>query len=199
MLVSIVSVANQINSKVARLSIFCLLCISAFGLSAFAAESVLTAGQAREWHERCISLKPKINEAYRGQDAALRLSIKVPSGYYLVPKDLSENAYIDVTIVNHSNYISNQCIHEGWVLYGIPKRVSTSGVLLVYEGEPRDGLSGSYCDDVASFGEVYKVFCNRANRWTTIVHPITKRKITLDGWSIPLEVIVETANNLKPI
>ena len=159
----------------------------------------MTAEQTREWYERCISLKPKVNEAYRVQDAILGLSIKVPSGYYLVPKDLSKGGYVDLTIVNHDSYISNQCIHERWLLYGTPKRGSTSGVLLVYEGELRDGLSGIYCDDVVSFGEAYKVFCNRANRWTTVIHPITKRKITLDGWSIPLETIVKTANNLKPI
>lgn len=183
-----------------RLSVFFgFLCISVFGVSTVAAESVLTAEQAREWHKRCISSKPKMNEAYRAQDAILRLSIKVPSGYYLAPKDLSKGGNADLTIVNYSSYISNQCIHERWLLYGIPKLGSTSGVLLVYEGKPRDGLSGTYCDDVASFGETYKVFCNRASRWTTVIHPITKRKITLDGWSIPLEVIVKTANNLKPI
>ncbi len=183
-----------------QLSIFFgFLCISVFGVSTVTAERALTALPAREWHERCISLKPKMNEAYRVQDAILRLSIKVPSGYYLVPKDLSKGGYIDLTIVNYDSYISNQCIHERWLLYGTPKRGSTSGVLLVYEGELRDGLSGTYCDDVVSFGEAYKVFCNRANRWTTIIHPITQRKITLDGWSIPLETIVKTANNLKPI
>ena len=164
-----------------------------------ASEIGLTSEQAREWHKRCISFKPKMNEAYRVNDAILGLSIKVPSGYYLVPKALSKSGYIDATIVNHANYVSNQCVHERWVLYGIPKRGSTSGLLLIYEGEPRDGLSGTYCHNVVSFGGAYKVFCNRANRWATIVHPITKRKITLDGWSIPLEVIVKTANNLKPI
>jgi len=164
-----------------------------------AAEGGLASEWAREWHERCISSKTRMNEAYRAQDAMLELSIKVPSGYYLVPKDLSKNSYSDVTIVNHDKYIINQCIHERSVLYGIPQIGSTSGVLLIYEGYPRDGLSGTYCDDVASFGGAYKVFCNRANRWTTIIHPITQRKITLDGWSIPLEAFVKTANNLKPI
>ena len=199
MLVSVVSIASQINSKVARFSFYGFLYVSVFGVLTVAAESVLTVEQAREWHERCIHLKPKLNEAYRVQDANLRLSVKVPSGYYLVPKDLSKGGYTDLSIVNHYSYISNQCIHERWLLYGTPKRGSTSGVLLVYEGEPRDGLSGTDCGDVVSFGEAYKVFCNRANRWTTIIHPITQRKITLDGWSIPLEAIVKTANNLKPI
>ncbi len=108
----IVGIANQIKSKVAGFPLVCLLCISAFGVSTLATESGLTPGQAREWYERCISLKPKMNESYRAQDAMLKLSIKVPSGYYLVPKNLSKSSYIDVTIVNHNNYIRNQCIHD---------------------------------------------------------------------------------------
>lgn len=156
--------------------LLCFSCFSASGVVAGVGGSRWSQRQLNDWYTRCKSLKPRRKNTYRVQVSRLGLSIKVPKGYYLIWKDPFKRRDGDVTIVNQDRYIGQQCSDEMWALHGVGMRGSTYGALLVYEGDHREKLNGIHCEDVVSFGSKFKVFCARAQRWTTLVHPITNGK-----------------------
>ena len=83
-------------------------------------------------------------------------------------------------------------------LHGIPAYGSRYGELMIYEGPPRDDTRRwPFVSKVSTQSGEAVIYGGRKTYKTTILHPITKKKITLDSWSHPLSTIEETVKHLS--
>ena len=172
------------------------------------AAAQMSPPEVNSWLEKCISAKPRRIQPYSVQSSKLRLNVRVPAKHYLIWKDPFKRRDGDLTIVNQERYISQQCSEELSALHGVPIWGSRYGVLLIYEGPPRDeykfvssGSGGRFALSIVSKvsikGSEAVIYGSGRTYVTTILHTITKSKITLESWSHPQIIIEETVKHLS--
>ena len=162
------------------------------------AAAQMSRSEVNSWLGKWISEKPRRIQPYSVQSLKLRLNVRVPKNHYLIWKDPFKQRDGDLTIVKHERYISQQCLDELNALHGVPKFGSRYGVLVIYEGPPRDEMTRlPFASKVSTQSGEAVIYGGRRTYKTTILHPITKKKITLDSWSHPRSTIEETVKHLS--
>ena len=187
---------------------FALTILALLALTPTKAAADLSQSEIDSWYENCKSAKPRRATPYVVQSLKLRLNVRVPKNHYLIWKDPFKRRDGDLTIVNQERYIRQQCMDEAVALHGARKFGSRYGVLLIYEGPPRNeykfassGSGGRFAlsivSKVSTQGSEVVIYGAGRTYVTTILHPITKKKITLDSWSHPQSTIEETVKHLS--
>ena len=177
---------------------FLLMTFALLVFTSARAAAQMSRSDANIWLEKCISEKSRIIQPYSVQSLKLRLNVRVPKNHYLIWKDPFKQRDGDLTIVKHERYITGQCQNELSALHGVPQFGSRYGVLLIYEGPPRDETTRMpFASKVSTQSGEAVIYGGRRTYRTTILHPITKKKITLDSWVHPRGTIEETVKHLS--
>jgi len=164
------------------------------------AAAQMSRSDANSWLEKCISKKSRTIQPYSVQSLKLRLNVRVPKNHYLIWKDPFNQRDGDLTIVKHERYITDQCQDELSALHGVPKFGFRYGSLIIYEGPPRGEMNRTelpFASKVSTQSGEAVIYGVRRIYKTTILHPITKKKITLDSWTHPRSTIEETVKHLS--
>ena len=175
------------------ISFFGALCL---GATEVVAGEMWSPEQINAKIKSCMLSSPRIGKPQNINAASLGLKIKVPRRYIVAPFTAGDGG---ITIISEERYIEGKCSRDVYAFSGVPPRGTTYGALSVYKGTLREGGKPVPCGEVISLGRKYSVFCGLGTRWVTIIHPVTKQMMTLEGWAIPREVVIETAHHLKTI
>lgn len=162
----------------------------------------LSQSQIDTWYENCKSAKPRRTSPYVVQSLRLGLNVRVPEGYYLIWKDPFGRRDGDLTIVKQERFIGQQCADEFNALHGKMGqgfRGSRYGTLLIYEGAPRvpAQLSLPVVSRVSTNAGIASIHGGRSTYMATIIHPMSRKKITIESFRHPQSAIEETIKHLS--